>query len=583
MKSKGKEVYIQKKKLLRPYELSIRLKKLSSQGKLEVAISQLKSMPLDAQNEATWNTVILEVLKSERYQLAYRLYIDMKRRGFVPNVRTYTTLFSGFREIDDWHNRTKLLEQVDTLHSNYLDYAARIKETDPRSPELTNAITRAYIYILGRARRYQQVFDVFYAMDKEGPLAADVVLYGEMIRSVSLRTEVGLPPDALDAFRAEGASHAKLLWRLLLKYVENNPPAQVNSHIVGSMVHALSRGTASDKLFIWDIVRDYLGLFKPGEPQKPAIVPLTPRTFHEVLRFCNSTQKYRLTIHFFHLVLQRSSDHSHSGLVDEGHVEAVLRAHASLAMLGDGDYEARQALDVLSWLLKEWVVSSRPEALQPKPVEFDLVLTCCYRTGTWDVALRTFEILTGYRAADFSDDAADARDERMCPRHRETPTGRTNEPDPVFLSHLVRTALNSGDLANMRQCLRIVYCVRPRWSLPREESEPRVNREANTRSNTASNVRFYVPRLAKDVVEMVDKVVSKDDGRTEFEVEASKFKSVRKLAESVVREARASSDKVMTPHLLHDPLGGQRSLAATDSFVEYDLTVRRTLPSRSKR
>ena len=34
----------------------------------------------------------------------------MKRRGFVPNVRTYATMMSGYATVDDW---TPLTTQLD--------------------------------------------------------------------------------------------------------------------------------------------------------------------------------------------------------------------------------------------------------------------------------------------------------------------------------------------------------------------------------------------------------------------------------------------------------------------------------------
>ncbi|KAH9938590.1 uncharacterized protein B0H18DRAFT_967898 [Fomitopsis serialis] len=565
--------------LLRPYALSSRLQQLCREGKLDDAITHLQSMPLDAQNEAVWNTMIQAALRKERYQLSYRLYIDMKRRGFVPNIKTYATMFAAFIAVKDWTLHAKLLQQVGKLHDDYLKYAAHFKVVDPASDELSTAPTRAYLRILGTAGQHQLMFDVFNAMDEEGPMAPDLLVHSAMLQAVCMRHPIGLSPDAQSAVRKENAAQAKLLWRRLLKFIEKNPPAQVDSYHVREMLYALSHSSPSDHLLAFDIIRDYLGLAKPGESPKPPVVALEGHSFAQVLHLCNSSQKYRLTVHFFHEVLQRPVSSTQGSIITEAHVESVLRAHASLAMMNNDDYEARQALDTLLWLLKEWAIVGRSDQLQPRREHFDVVLSCCYRTGNWALASHTFEVLTGYRVADFADGAPATNDDQLQP-HLDIPEGRTRLPDTVFLSHLVRTALTSGDVANMRQCLRMVEIVDPSWFYPHPENR-RFDPTANTRQNVANNMRFYASRLAEDVVTVIDKVVPKDAERESHTPEEGRWLRMRARAKGLLRVARESDHPVSTPFLAENPLGGERSLAATNSFVDYDMTVRRTAGSRS--
>lgn len=70
---------VQRKHLLKPYDLSVQLKRLCSEGDLDGAIERLKSTPRDAQNTAVWNTMISECLSAERYQLSYDLFVDVSR------------------------------------------------------------------------------------------------------------------------------------------------------------------------------------------------------------------------------------------------------------------------------------------------------------------------------------------------------------------------------------------------------------------------------------------------------------------------------------------------------------------------
>ena len=64
--------------LLEPHVLSNRLLKLCEAGKLDDAINMLKNSPRDAQNAVVWNTMIWECMKDAQYQLAYKLYTDVR-------------------------------------------------------------------------------------------------------------------------------------------------------------------------------------------------------------------------------------------------------------------------------------------------------------------------------------------------------------------------------------------------------------------------------------------------------------------------------------------------------------------------
>lgn len=65
---------------LEPHVLSVRLKTLCDQGKLDNAIDTLKNMPRDAQNTAVWNSLMWECMKDKRFQTAYQLYVDVGHR-----------------------------------------------------------------------------------------------------------------------------------------------------------------------------------------------------------------------------------------------------------------------------------------------------------------------------------------------------------------------------------------------------------------------------------------------------------------------------------------------------------------------
>jgi len=67
----------EEKKLLDPYTLAQRLRKLCEENKIDDAVTMLKNVPRDAMNTPVWNTMIWEALKIQRFQLAHSLYVDV--------------------------------------------------------------------------------------------------------------------------------------------------------------------------------------------------------------------------------------------------------------------------------------------------------------------------------------------------------------------------------------------------------------------------------------------------------------------------------------------------------------------------
>ena len=79
------------KRLLKPYDLSLRLQKMCNEGDIDKAVETLKNMPLDAQNTPTWNTMVQRAGQAGRLQLAYSLYLDV--RFSATSTVSYTQSF----------------------------------------------------------------------------------------------------------------------------------------------------------------------------------------------------------------------------------------------------------------------------------------------------------------------------------------------------------------------------------------------------------------------------------------------------------------------------------------------------------
>ena len=65
-------------RLLEPYELSRRILKLCGQDNIDGAVEMLQNAPLASQNIKVWNTLLVQCLDTCRYQLAFRLFTDVR-------------------------------------------------------------------------------------------------------------------------------------------------------------------------------------------------------------------------------------------------------------------------------------------------------------------------------------------------------------------------------------------------------------------------------------------------------------------------------------------------------------------------
>ncbi|GBE79525.1 hypothetical protein SCP_0207250 [Sparassis crispa] len=511
----------------------------------------VQRLPLDALNPIVWNSLIQEAMRANRWKLAYQLYVDMKRRGFIPSLRTYTTMFAGYSSIEDWSEKTKQLENVHTLFENYLQRVHTLRDHDPDDPELSVAPLAAYMRILGEAGEIQKMFDVYYAMDDQGPLAPNQFVFTAMFKGLLRRKAITSPAEhGLDA-RAQNAADAKLIWRRMLRVAGKNPGFKIDSPLINSALTILGLGRASDQLFAFDIVRDHMGLTKPGEeaPQRP----LTPQMFMKALWLCHQSQKYRLCIHFFTQLVDRIAAGKEAPILDRRHMEGVLKAYASLAAMGSMT-ESDQALSTLQWMLRE--DATRNDAmLKPTLSTFTLVLIACWRGGDWSGAVRTFELMSGYNAEDFRHDITTGSK----PRSEKRSKGRNIMPDTVAMSYIARTALATEDVENAQQCLRIIDHIGMDHLLSKT-----VESESFT---DPAVVAFYAAKMAYVVMDLVNATVTapKSEMSSSPSPEEQRWYDMKTEAKKAVKQ---NTGLRRAPNLEEDPLGSSRGLAATDSAVE---------------
>ncbi|KAF9259506.1 hypothetical protein L218DRAFT_908218 [Marasmius fiardii PR-910] len=493
------------KKLLEPHVLSARLKTFCNQGKIEAAITALKYAPLDAQNAPVWNTLIWECMKAERFKQAYDLYIDMKRRGFSPNTRTYTTMLNGYSRIENWKNYPKQLRHSKSLYEAFRRHLESVKEHDPTSAELDISPLASYIKILGSAGLNQEIFNVCYSMDSSGPLSPNHIIFTAMFHALSSI------PDPDTGYIANAAS-AKLLWSLMLKQ-QRRSQFPIDAHLVSAAIFALARGRPTDQKLAFDITRDYFGLESPGETKVMPKVQLNPQALASVLALCRFSENWINAIHFFESVSKGLSPPS---IVDRHHIETVIHAHTYLKN------PASCSLRVLEWLLQQHTFQSRDTRLLPNHSTFMSVLHACHASSSnddWRCATRTFDLMTGYHCHDFIDGSVSDR-----PRFDQRSPGRNIPPSAESVSLMLRIALDMQNYAHIRQVLRLIHHIGLKKLCVQEKpAELKKDRE------------FYSLKLLEGVVSAVGDILANDTGKHQpREDDITRWKDLRREAKHIL-------------------------------------------------
>ncbi|KAF9247042.1 hypothetical protein BU15DRAFT_57966 [Melanogaster broomeanus] len=535
-------------KLLKPYDLALQLKQLCASGNLDGAIERLQSVPRDAQNIAVWNTMLSLCMSEKKFQLAYTLFTDMKRRGFSPENTTFATMFKGLSQISNWSNFPKQLAHAHALYEYYLKHIESVKFHEPDNvQELSPIPLSQYISILGSAGELQKIFDVYFAMDQEGPGAPNRFVFTAMLRAIANHQErLG---DM--SIRDNAASDAKLVWLQIEKTMQKQPDFELDSRLLTTSIRALSRGRPNDQNLALDIVGEHLGLTRPGDPGPSRLSKhLSSWSLDVALQACMAMQKYRLCVHFMRQVMDKidyKKDNTHS-IVEMMHIHKLIRAHAALAMLASPN-ESSEAIEVLEWCLKNHAIYHIPQ-LRPDTLAYHLVLSTCHRNSDWEGALKTFQLMTGIRADVFHDSEGKAP---LVVQQR--PAGRNLSPDIKTMSFIVRIALSTKDDTKCLQAVWLAEYVDIEKMLQDETAEP-----------------YHRATLAQALGTVIDRLM--DDPRTEHR--RAWFSSLKAQAQAVAHSLKntfkSDSSKL--------PLGDMAMLAQEDEAVAFDLAARSSKPRK---
>jgi hypothetical protein len=318
----------------------------------------------------------------------------MKRRGFVPNIRTYATMMSGYATVDDW---TPLTAQLGLVHSVYGQLRQHLKGTrnlidDPAGESSASFILypiALYISILGKAGEYQKAFDVFHALDTSGPLAPHPKIYSSLLSVLAERV------DATDAPGAEvitqSVSEAKYIWRRHMRSFDREPQHDVEPRSVETMIKLLSRGSSPDHDLMFDILRDICGLPSPSDGHRPSPpsqkkkVVLTTWILNEILDGCITAGRPEMAVHYAQSVMDTRELRR---VLRAWHLHKLLRAHILLARKGSAS--PSRAENVAAWVERMVAQDPARKSKETTPNERTIVsaLELCHRCKDMHSALR---------------------------------------------------------------------------------------------------------------------------------------------------------------------------------------------------
>ncbi|KAJ1308994.1 hypothetical protein OPQ81_004676 [Rhizoctonia solani] len=352
---------------LREVHIATRVKELCHAGKLEEAADVCQNTPAALQGAPAWNTVIYHALSKGRYNYGYTLYQQMKKRHIIPTVATYTILMTSYAEAKPEILTPLQLERAQNIYKEWVNLALSAR-TEKAVATITSVHpTAAYISVLANAKLYQSIWDTFYDLDLEGPLAPNQYVFTSMFIAFAKRTtttnDISTPNDTtlddgtagenveashtLSDIRMKNAQDARLLWRMVDRSLERRP-FPVDSHLVVAALRALQHGGQPELDLALKIINKYLGLRAPdepapSEPTKP--LELNVRLFDSALVICKTAKRPDLTSHFLDVLTL--PEHPQRSIVNTGAMNHLLEAHASLALracLAAQDWDAAKKL-----------------------------------------------------------------------------------------------------------------------------------------------------------------------------------------------------------------------------------------------
>ncbi|CAE6440588.1 unnamed protein product [Rhizoctonia solani] len=257
----------------------------------------------------------------------------------------------------------------------------------------------AYISVLANAKLYQSIWDTFYDLNLDGPLAPNQFVFTSMFVAFAKRTtapdnittpnsatsstpggtasgeNVEATPDASDV-RIKNAQDARLLWRQVLRSLERQP-FPVDSHLVVAALRALQHGGKPELDLGLSIIDEYLGLRGPDAPAPSKLtkpLELNVRLLGSALTICNAAKRPELARHFLDILT--TPGHPQRSIVSTGAMNILIEAYASLG-------DTSQIIQTIDWMIREGALPGGLDVI-PGSSSWCIALRACLAAQDWD-------------------------------------------------------------------------------------------------------------------------------------------------------------------------------------------------------
>ncbi|CAG8598713.1 7707_t:CDS:2 [Paraglomus occultum] len=356
-----------------PVRNAQRIEILAEGNLLEDAIKFVKDTPPSKLSVPVWNTLIKELCKRKRIRKAYKTYIEMKRRGFQPNVYTFTTLLNGMAEgniTDNSINNAKALVES-------MDLSSEIKVNPIHGNALLKVCSRA-----DDLQSLKQAYDTFF---QRGRLVPNNETYTTIINSCARHER-------------EGFEFAWKLWEEILDVVAeqknttndgykystsrydsnyNKSELVVDDLLVCAMIHACKNADETEKGL--RIVQQAYGIGN-NSVEQIFHLQMSPKSLDGALGLCIRSRAHQLGVEIFDKAITKFPEMK----IDIYNFNSLMKIYIEAN-------KCRNAIDVMSTI--------RARNLVPVRATYDLALTACRILDEWGTGKKFFEELRAQQIA----------------------------------------------------------------------------------------------------------------------------------------------------------------------------------------
>ncbi|CAG8486278.1 8863_t:CDS:2 [Ambispora leptoticha] len=350
--------------------MSAKVQQLATNGKLEEAINFVIDAPKHAVSEVVWNHLIAECVKIGKVKMGFRLFTEMKRRGFPPNEQTYTILLNGIAEKRTFANNIAYaINVIDNMRTSARENAIR--------PNVIHG--NALLKVCSRSQDFQSLRENYDRLFGSGELYPNTdtftIVFGSCARN-----------------GVEGFKFASVLWEELMGILERQRQRDgytagkveyegrfgilgMDDQLAASMLLCCKNAGETEKGY--EIIEEIYGIKLSGSSlyvSKPSRydVEMTSKSLDVALGLCFKGRDWSKGIHLFDQVLAKYP-----------RIELDIYNMNTLISLYIEARNLKSAINIFETI--------RAQKITPVLQTYDLLLTACRIVNDWGSATKIFE------------------------------------------------------------------------------------------------------------------------------------------------------------------------------------------------